>query len=84
MARHGGRSEGKTAAASLRALRLLETEPATQLVDKPLRVLTPLIADGYAEISHRWDEVANGKLWRCEKVSITEAGRAFLKRIEAQ
>lgn len=80
MAWCGGSKAGK----SLRALRLLQKSPATQLVDKPLDVCTMLIKNGLAEVTHRWDERINGKLWRCEKVSITEAGREFLRKMDAK
>lgn len=68
----------------LRALRLLAAKPAIQLADRPLETLKPVIADGYAEVTHQWDERANGKLWHCEEVSITDAGRAFLASLEQQ
>lgn len=82
MERYDGRNDGKTYRASLRALRLLAAKPAVQLVDRPLSTLAPLIADGYAEIVGRWDEVANGKTWHCERVAITDAGRTFLATLE--
>lgn len=82
MAKYGGRSGGKTYDGALRALRLLAQSPATQLVDKPLDTLKPLIADGFAAVTHRWDERHSGKLWRCEKVSITDSGREFLAELE--
>lgn len=69
---------------ALRCLRILAEKPATQLVDRPLKNLLPLIDDGYAEISGRWDEVVNGKTWHCERVSITEAGLAFLARLSGE
>lgn len=66
----------------LRALRLLAEEPAVELIDRPLKALRPLIADRYAEISGRWDEIVRGKTWRCQRVSITQAGRDFLETLK--
>lgn len=67
----------------LRTYRLLAAEPASELRDRPLDSLLPLKAAGHAEVTHAWNEIANGKTWLCQKVSITEAGRTYLARLEA-
>jgi hypothetical protein len=63
-----------------RSLRLLADKPAHQLVDKPLDTITPLIERGHARVSRRFNEFANGKLWRCEEIVITDAGREALTK----
>lgn len=67
----------------LRIYRLLAAEPASELRNKPLDSLLPLKEAGHAEVSHAWNEIHNGKTWLCQKVSITEAGRAEFARLEA-
>jgi hypothetical protein len=83
MERDVGQSSDRIARKKLlRALRLLAQNPATQLVDRPLDTLRPLIVDGYASVTRQWQETASGKLWHCEEVAITDAGRQLLKSLE--
>jgi hypothetical protein len=63
-----------------RALRLLAEKPATQVREQPLTTCLPLIARGHAEIVRRWTQETNGKLWHCEEIAITEAGREHLRK----
>lgn len=65
----------------LRALRLLAEMNATQTCDHPLECCQPLIRDGFAAITKRWSEHANGRLWHCEEISITAAGRKHLQNM---
>jgi hypothetical protein len=65
------------------ALQLLANAPATQSADHPLKSLQPLTARGLAVVSHRWDEVCNGRTWRLEKITITDDGRAELARLRS-
>lgn len=63
----------------LRTLRLLEATPAVQVSTARLKSLQPLIENGWAEVTDRWETHHNGRLWSCEKVSITDKGRAVLR-----
>lgn len=63
-----------------RSLRLLADKPAHQLVDKPLETLIPLIERGHARVDRQYSEVANGKLWHCQIIMITDAGREALTK----
>lgn len=61
-----------------RAHEALDKGPVKELSDKPLEVTRELRGLGWAEIGRQYDEWHNGKLWHCQEIVITEAGRAAL------
>lgn len=67
-----------------RALRLLAEKPATQVREQPLTTCLPLIDRGHAKIVRRWVENTNGRLWHCEEIAITDAGREHLRNLDSK
>ena len=63
-----------------RALRLLARRPATEAIGYEIHSLRALKARGWAEVTHRWNDVVNGRTWECQRVSITASGRDELAR----